>query len=372
MKTETRNQTDLLIHPGESLQDAIDAVGMSQQTLADRMGVSRKHVNRIIQGKELISVRVANLLERVLGTPASFWISLTKNYEADLAVSESTKDLKSDVESLSRFPTKDLVGLGLMGQASNKVEQLKTLLAYFGVGSMKILDGLLAQGYAVAYRKAGGSASSRESLASWIRAGQLIAERLHLPSFDKSKLEGALPRLVRATLDPRSFEKEARAILTDCGVALVIVPCLKGTVAHGATFWVRQNSRPVIQLSLRHKFCDIIFFTMLHEIGHILLHPKSEIFVEMDKHIVDQREEEADRFAGDLLIPSDAYRHFIEENPVISTKAVLKFAMSLKAHPCVVIGRLQKEDILSYKDGRFAPYKPRFAWEIVDGNRCAS
>jgi HTH-type transcriptional regulator/antitoxin HigA len=73
------------VPPGETLLETIKALGMTQADLAMRTSHSQKVINQIIRGKTPISVRLAHKFERVLEVPASFWISLEKNYRKGLS-----------------------------------------------------------------------------------------------------------------------------------------------------------------------------------------------------------------------------------------------------------------------------------------------
>jgi HTH-type transcriptional regulator / antitoxin HigA len=76
---------ELLSPPGDTIQETIDAMGMRQNKLAERMGKTESKINDIIKGKEPISVDTALKLELVLGIPAKFWLTRETNYREELA-----------------------------------------------------------------------------------------------------------------------------------------------------------------------------------------------------------------------------------------------------------------------------------------------
>lgn len=78
-------QPDIAIPPGETLREAIEALGMSQAELAQRTGRATKNINEIIMGKAAITPDGALQYERVFGVPASFWNILESNYRNTLA-----------------------------------------------------------------------------------------------------------------------------------------------------------------------------------------------------------------------------------------------------------------------------------------------
>ena len=71
---------DFATAPGVTLQDSMDALGMSRAELAERAGINEVAVSRIIDGVEPISDAIARKLERILLVPAGFWLKLESNH----------------------------------------------------------------------------------------------------------------------------------------------------------------------------------------------------------------------------------------------------------------------------------------------------
>ena len=80
---------ELLSHPGETLKEVLDSNNMTQKELSPRIGITPKHLNLIISGKQDISTETAFKLEKVFSLSASFWNNLQRQYE------EQTIDLGS-------------------------------------------------------------------------------------------------------------------------------------------------------------------------------------------------------------------------------------------------------------------------------------
>ena len=80
---------------------------------------------------------------------------------------------------------------------------------------------------------------------------------------------------------------------------------------------------------------------------HILLHGKKEIFIEgSDNH--NEKEQEADKFATNFLIPSGAWQKFLRSENYKSKNAVEAFTAQLEVSPAIVVGRLQHEGLIPY------------------------
>ena len=76
------------IHPGETLREDLDALGMSKAELARRTDVPVNRITRILNGRRAITGDTALRLGRWFGTSAEFWLNLQKLYELRLAEQE--------------------------------------------------------------------------------------------------------------------------------------------------------------------------------------------------------------------------------------------------------------------------------------------
>jgi Zn-dependent peptidase ImmA (M78 family) len=127
------------------------------------------------------------------------------------------------------------------------------------------------------------------------------------------------------------------------GVVVVLTPELRGTRLSGAARWLTPD-KAIIQLSLRHKTDDQLWFSFFHEAGH-LLQDKRRDYLHTDEgaeNASQADEDAADQFARDLLMPPDIYRVFIEQAS-FSEEAVREFAKAQGIAPGIVVGRLQRE-----------------------------
>lgn len=92
-------------------------------------------------------------------------------------------------------------------------------------------------------------------------------------------------------------------ICAGSGVAVVFVPEITGARCSGASRWAGGRS---CSPSLRYRSDDHPWFTFFHELGHMLLHGRKAVFIDDGSPANAERaakEDEANRFAGELLIP---------------------------------------------------------------------
>lgn len=148
---------------------------------------------------------------------------------------------------------------------------------------------------------------------------------------------------------PEIFHPNLVEKLAECGIAFVIVPHIKKTYVQGAVKWLSPN-KVMMQLTLRHKFADVFWFSLFHELGHILLHGKREEYIDYkngNNIEKSDKEKEADNFAAKTLIPEDKYRLFISHN-YFKKSAVRKFANEIDIAPYIVRGRLIHDGYLEH------------------------
>jgi Zn-dependent peptidase ImmA (M78 family) len=93
---------------------------------------------------------------------------------------------------------------------------------------------------------------------------------------------------------------------------------------------------------MRHKSNDHFWFSLFHEIRHLLERQHTD-YLDLDDGVSDDdAEEEADRFARDTLVPPAQYAPFVEAN-VFTEQVVRDFAKELDIAPGLVVGRLQRD-----------------------------
>lgn len=139
--------------------------------------------------------------------------------------------------------------------------------------------------------------------------------------------------------------RKAQEYLLRYGITLVIVEHLPRTRLDGAVFFMTPD-RPVIALTLRYDRIDYFWFTLLHEIGHLVRDFSDDaegFFDDLDSSGAnDPREVAADAFACDTLIsPAEWKRSPVRNasNPAL----VCDLASRLGIHPAIVAGRVRRE-----------------------------
>lgn len=343
--------------PGETLRELLEERGMSQAELGTRMGRPKKTISEIMNGKAAITPETALQLELVLGVPARFWTEREAHFRQSLARRAQEAALAEAKDWAKRFPLRELEKRGLVPATRTSADKVRAVLEFFGVASPAQWDDLFGQG-AVAYRTSPSFEADPGALAAWLRVGQLEATRIRTRSFDRARFLEELDRIRQLTVEPPEvFEPAVVERCAEAGVAVVFVPEFKGSRASGATRWLAPD-KALMQLSLRYKSDDHLWFTFFHEAAHILFHKKREVFLE-DRNHEGKMEDEANRWAGDFLIPPAKLAALLDEGR--PTKAsVQRFASELGIAPGIVVGRLQHDGVVPHR--QMNDLKQRFEW----------
>jgi len=241
-----------------------------------------------------------------------------------------------------------LVRHGFVEQRTRREDKVEELQKFFGVTSLQTIPSL--NRYQPFFRtgKRKSAKRSPEALSAWLRMGELRARELECNEFQKEKLFSALPQLRLLTKEePENFLTGLKTSLANVGIAFVVVPHLPKTYANGATYWIGKN-KAILMVTLRGSWADIFWFSLFHEIGHIVLHSQHIVFVEEEgeeNDSMDQHEQEADQFAADMLIPPHEYELFVQ-NGEFYPGDIKHFADKIGIDVGIVVGRLQHDHYL--------------------------
>lgn len=343
---ETEYYPDTLYYPGEFLRELLEEKEMTQVELARRTGRPVKTVNEIIKGKTSITTDTALQLERVFGVPAHFWVNLEQSYQEHLARREEHKQLKEQIGWYKQLPVAEMLKWEWIQERNTDADQVSELLNFFGVSSKKSWCDVYSN-LQTAYRQSASFEVDKMALAAWLRQGELEAMKIECNAFDRGTFLKALEEIRKRTVQsPEVYQESIRDICAKAGVATVFTPEMPRTRVFGATRWLTPT-KALIQLSLRYKTDDHLWFTFFHECGHILRHGKKIVFLD-GKEKEGRMEEEANRFAASFLIPNDQYKDFISIGDFTCSN-IKQFAGEMEIAAGIVVGRLQHDGHLPFK-----------------------
>lgn len=361
---KTKYTPSLAVPPGETLLEVLENKGMTQTELANRTGRPLKTINEIVKGETAITAETAIQFEQTLGVPAHIWNNLESGYREILARLRAEKLMQTELEEAEEYPYIEMVKWGWVPMVRDKLERTKNLLLYFGVTSLKNVQEKQILSAGALYRISTKKKYSCPAIAAWLRRGTILGQETETKEFNAEKLKGSLVAIKTFTSEPpQSFQPKLRQTLSDCGVALVLTPNLKNAPINGASRWLTPN-KALIQLTIRHKYNDIFWFSLFHEIGHILSHEKRSFNVDFRENgVKEEKEVEADKLAADTLIPPDLYPRIVNvvRQRNFSNALIKAFATMAGVHPAIVVGRLQHDKLLP---PNFNSLRERFEWVV--------
>ena len=361
--TDLQIKKSLLSCPGDSIQEHIDHIAMSQAELAERLGRSIQKLNELIKGKAPITKETATKLEYVLGVPARFWFNLERTYQHELLEIEQMEHLEQCHEWVSTFPLAKMKSFGLLPDTRNKLEIADGLLKFFRVAS-PVEWSAIYKGSSLAFKIALRHTAEPQAISVWLRLGELQADIIKVAAFNKKSLKNCLKEIQYiAYKHSATWLKKLQSLCASCGVALVYTPCIAKTPIYGATRWIKNNRVPLIQITDRQKDYNAFWFTFYHELAHVLKHGKKDIFIdgleciEPDK----EKEEEADAFATRMLL-SEKERNELFQYANFNKGLIVQLSKKLKKHPGIIVAQVQRKHTHLYKNRPLNSLKTKVAF----------
>jgi addiction module HigA family antidote len=349
---------DYLVTPGEILEDYLEDSRLTQTSLAERTGLSKKTINEIIKAKSAITAETALKFERTLGRPAHCWSGLERQYQEDKTRLADKIRMESFLHWLDNFPVNDMAKFGWIEKFKDKISQLEAVLRFFAVASPTQWESIWGRELQVAFRKKESAKENTGVISAWLRRGEILAQNQPCQQFDKQKFQNSLDEIRKLTIEePAEFVPKLQALCSVVGVAVVFVPALPKLGIYGATRWL--NDKPVMQLSLYLKTNDHLWFTIFHEACHIIKHGRKELFIE-GYGLDNETENEANAFARDKLIPPAQLNQLFAFGSRPSLPQIDRFAKSIGIAPGIVVGRLQHDKALPMSVGNHL--KARYEW----------
>jgi HTH-type transcriptional regulator / antitoxin HigA len=320
--------------PGAYLIAARIVRGLSQKDLARKLGLREQSIQRW-EAEKYRSISLSNF-QKVARTLGVGW-----RMDEVSALSEQWA-LSYDVtrDDLSKVLRHARANGWLEADKESDENAIATLVRYVGDHVVRYgTPSLLRTGLGVSDRP------QNWSLLSWkaqvTRRAEAVISQAR-PQYRPIDVSWLIELVHLSPLDEGPYR--ARELLLEHGIVLIIEPQIPGMAVDGAAFLVDET--PVIGMTLLRDTLDNFWFTLLHEVAHIILHYRTGLsagfFDDFTSADVDEFEREANQFAGNLLIPEEAWTR----TPARISKVpepIERFAAQLKIHPAIVFGRIRME-----------------------------
>lgn len=341
---------EFIVQTGNIIREYLDEYNINQKELCARIGMSEKHISNLLNGNCRLTEEFALKLEKVLtGIPASYWLNYEAKYRELLARNLELYNLEqTNIEEIAKkFRFKEVfegLDLSLVEQA---IEMLKLLKISDFANFDKAYANIVAD-----FMEDGGE---KEPIVVWLNLCESEIEiqnaDLEETNYNSKKLENSLEMFknIANNDDVELSIRSCRKLCNKLGIYLVLCPAITKSKVRGAL--TTYKGRPAIYLSRRFQSHDHIWFALMHEIGHLLIHYNKKdtiISYEDSADSTNQKEIEANVFARDFFINPKDYAEFISENK-FTRESIKQFAQKENVLAGIVVARLQHDGKLAYE-----------------------
>ncbi len=333
----------IAFHPGYYIKEIVEESGLTQEDFAKRLDTTPKNLSLLIRGEQSLSINIAMKLSRMIGTSVAYWLNLQNAYDALIAEFESKEELAQERIIFSFFDYKYFRENFNLPDLPRKIdEQIVQVRNFLNVATLTVFK---KRDMAVSFRSATGELSEANIIKAniMVQIATNIALKTEAPKFNKVLFEDAVRYALTLTKDHSTFYPLIKEAFCRAGVILVILPNISGSKINGATKKVGNNI--MLMVNDRRLNSDTFWFTLFHEIGHIM---NGDYGISFDSESGEQ-EEIADKYAEDMLIPCEQYRQFVEENR-FDAQTIRMFAKKIDRDPGIVLGRLLNDRKVDYND----------------------
>lgn len=361
MAADGGQAADWFSKPGDAICALMHRRGVTADALAWHLDSGLDEVRGLLDGSNRIDVRTSAVLSELLGGSQGFWLRRQENFEQALA-----RALQSAAEQaedwLDHVPMPRARGRRATS-ADAVLEELRRRMLFYGVPNLASWQrryGRICTD--THFRRSLSFVPQDPAVLLWLRRGELEADLVHTRSWSSDRLRERLHQIRQLTRinHPSRFLPKLRALCGEAGVAVVVVRTPRGCHASGATRLVSPD-KAMMLLSFRHRADDQFWFTVFHEIGHLLLHG-AETFVDGDETPDDDLEKEANDFARKCIIPPDREEEFLELKA--NRNAIIRFSVSSGIAAGLTVGQMQHRSMIEHSQMNFL--KRRWTWEDIE------
>lgn len=356
---EMSEKPDWVSPPGHTIISIIEERELTLEQFANNIGRSINIAQKILDGTHIIDQDLARQLARTLGASESFWLAREYDYRSYVSPPRNTQ-INNLTELLAKLPINDMQKFGWIEKTRSVEDKVSECLAFFGVSSLAQWQGRYEHAFLqAAYRSSATHPSCEVSTSAWLRQGELETQGDEVATWSPEVLAHYISNFRRLTWykSPDLFLPKLKELLSHAGVKFAIVRTPKGCSASGAVR-ILSDGTPHIQLSFRYLSDDQFWFTLFHEIAHLILHFDKMPFFENSHQGEEKYELEANEFATKVIVPMQYREELLSLGG--SRFPIIGFAKKIGIAPGLVVGQLQHEGIIGFN--QMQHLKRRYRW----------
>ncbi len=337
--------------PGYFIREQMEIRGWIQEELADILGISTKHLSSILQDKQSLSITNAKKLSSVFNTSPQYWLNIDNDYR--LWLEQEQKDQTADVQMkaviYSHMPIRDMMKKGWISNTRDLNKLNEEVKEYWTIPS---IDFQFLEKSVLSYCKKSDAYNKYNAsyAATWFQMAKKFSAVFDVPNYNKQALEELFINISGYSTRKNGIELFINE-LNACGVKFFVLPHLEKTYLDGAAFLF--NDTPVVVYTARYKRIDNFWFSVAHEIAHVLKHLDDNLPFVLDnlqEKSNDKQETEANTLASKQLKHPEIL-DFLE--PFLNYLTVAKIeecSAAINIHPAIIIGALAFNNKISYRN----------------------
>ena len=268
-------------------------------------------------------------------------------------ITNEERNVREDLKDIVKY----LRQRGMMPIREKKDDSILSLRKVLQISNIANLKEMIPTG---AFRMAVNTTVNLNVLGAWIRLCQLAENDKTISSkFDKKYINDLIREIKNIMCQKDAdIQRDLRDVMANFGIDFSVVRNFRGAPVQG---YISQKNDGIYQmvLTIRGAFADIFWFSLFHEIGHIVNGDIGKNYKFLDDGSDYEKELAADLFASNMLLSPESYKMFVQKKE-FSIESIQKYAKSQKVMPYIVIGRLQKEKYLDYRT--YSNYKLPYKW----------
>lgn len=349
---------DWVSPPGHTIVSLLEEQELSIEEFAGKIDCSKGIAQKLVDGKHAIDSNLARKISETIGASQSFWMAREHDYRANIKPPEKVNFTSFD-NLINALPLSDMKKFGWIDGAITKEEKITESMEFFGVSTLAQWQGRYENAFrGAAYRRATAYASCEVSTVAWLRQGEIETQGDEVSDWSPEKLKLELDGFRRLTWykSPSLFISKLKEGLGRAGVKFAIVRTPKGCLASGAVR-ILADDTPHIQLSFRYLSDDQFWFSLFHEIGHLLLHFDHMPILD-NAEMEETCEMEANEFASQVIVPMIHQEELL--SLVASKSLIIAFAKRVGVAPGLIVGQLQHIGAIRYN--QMQHLKRRYRW----------
>ena len=351
-------ENKIAFHPGYYIKEYIDTIGLTQEDFANRLGTTPKNISYLIRGEQSLSLEMALKLARMIGTSVKYWLNLQNEYDALILEFEDKKELKEEKNILKNLDYSYFEKYFNLPNLPKKLdEQIIKLREFLNVSSLTVFKNLDMY---VHFKSSPLGLSETNLIKANIMtqiATNISLKNISMPKYDKKKFLSSIEYILTLTNNDDTCFKLIKESLFNAGIDFIMIPNITGSKIDGATKKIGDHI--MLMINNRHTYSDSFWFTLFHEIGHII---NGDFGISFEIDTNNDKELKANNYADNTLIPIEKYKEFINKND-FTIKSINNFSKEINRNPGIILGRLQKENIIPYNDYKYKTLKHKYNFE---------